>query len=242
MSTHDRIAIVTGGNRGIGFEICRQLAKLDILVVLTSRNEEKGMEACERLHREELPVRYHQLDVSHAASIVALRDFIIKEFGRCDILVNNAGIFPDTKSASSSNFPSIFESDLKIIREAMETNVYGPILLCQSLIPLMKEHGYGRVVNLSSGMGQLTNMNGHCPGYRISKTSINAVTRIFADELQGENVLVNSMCPGWVKTEMGGPNATREPFEGAETAVWLATLPNGGPTGKFFRDKKEFEW
>ena len=129
-----------------------------------------------------------------------------------------------------------------MVREAMETNVYGPMLLCQAFVPLMRKHRYGRIVNLSSGMGQLTHMNGGCPAYRISKTSVNALTRILADELKDENILVNSMCPGWVKTDMGGAGATRELPEGADTAVWLATLPDGGPNGGFFRDRKAFEW
>ena len=106
----------------------------------------------------------------------------------------------------------------------------------------MRKNGYGRVVNMSSGMGQLTYMNGGCPSYRLSKTSLNALTRVFAEETKEDNILVNCMCPGWVKTDMGGPNATRSLPEGAETAVYLATLPNDGPSGKFFRDKKEFEW
>jgi len=238
-----KVAVVTGANRGIGFEICRQLAKLDDLeVVLTARDKDKGFKACERLHKEELPVRFCQLDVTHAASIIGLREFLESEFGRCDILVNNAGVFPDAKSAGGERWPSAFDTPIARMREAMETNVYGPMLLCQALVPLMKKNGYGRIVNLSSGMGQLAHMNGHCPAYRVSKTSINALTRILSDELKNENILVNSMCPGWVKTEMGGAGATRELEEGADTAVWLATLGDNGPRGGFFRDRKPFEW
>ena len=128
------------------------------------------------------------------------------------------------------------------LRRAMETNVYGPLLLCQALIPLMKKNNYGRIVNMSSGMGQLSDMNGFYPGYRVSKTSLNAITRILTDELLQSNILVNSMCPGWVKTDMGGAGATREVEEGADTAIWLATLPDNGPRGKFFRDRKEIPW
>ena len=209
-------------------------------MILTARDKSKGLAACEKLHNEDLGTRFHELDVTHAASVMALKDFVQKEFGRCDILVNNAGIFPDTRGGDS--WPSIFKTDLQTVREAMETNVYGPILLCQAFVPLMRKHRYGRIVNFSSGMGQLTHMNGGCPAYRISKTSINALTRILADELKDENILVNSMCPGWVKTDMGGAGATRELPEGADTAVWLATLPDGGPSGGFFRDRKAFEW
>ncbi|OGX08763.1 MAG: short-chain dehydrogenase [Omnitrophica WOR_2 bacterium GWA2_47_8] len=236
----DKIAVVTGANRGIGFETCRQLAEKGILVILTSRDEDKGLKACEKLDKEELPVRYHQLDVEHASSITAFKAFIEKKYGRCDILVNNAGIFPDKPAGDKE--PSVFQTPIDTLRRAMETNVYGPLLLCQALIPLMKKNNYGRIVNMSSGMGQLSDMNGFYPGYRVSKTSLNAITRILTDELLQSNILVNSMCPGWVKTDMGGAGATREVEEGADTAIWLATLPDNGPRGKFFRDRKEIPW
>jgi len=238
-----RIAVVTGANRGIGLEICRQLAQLeDIEVVLTSRDKEKGLRICEEFHQRELPARFCQLDVTHAASIISLREFLEEEFGRCDILINNAGIFLDTQDASEDNWPSVFDTPIHRMRETMETNVYGPMLLTKALVGLMRKNRYGRVVNISSGMGQLTYMNGRCPAYRVSKTALNALTRIMADELKDENILVNSMCPGWVKTDMGGPNATRELHEGADTAVWLATLPDDGPRGGFFRDRDRIEW
>ncbi len=128
------------------------------------------------------------------------------------------------------------------MRQTMETNVYGPYLLCQALVPLMKKNNYGRIVNISSGLGQLNDMGGGYPAYRMSKTAINVITRILAAELAGTNILVNSMCPGWVKTRMGGEGATRSVEEGADTAVWLSTLPDGGPTGKIFRDRKEVPW
>ena len=237
-----RIAVVTGGNRGIGFEICRQLAKQGFLVILTSRDEKKGLKAVEVLDREELPVRYQPCDVDHPASIMEFAEFMKKEFGRCDVLVNNAGLFPDTEAAESKTFPSVLHTEIEVIERAMRTNVYGPLLLCQALVPLMKKNKYGRIVNLSSGMGQLSDMNGGYPAYRISKTAINALTRILTDELKEENVLINSACPGWVKTAMGGSGATRSVEEGADTAVWLATLPDNGPRGKFFRDRKEMAW
>jgi len=242
MNDQSKVAVVTGANRGIGFQVCRELAQKGIRVILTSRGESKGKEACRQLREEKLPVNYGRLDVSQPASIDDFRQFLDGEFGRCDILVNNAGIFPDARDASDSDWPSVFDTEIATVRKAMETNVYGPMLLCQALVPLMKKHNYGRIVNLSSGMGQLAEMNGHCPAYRISKTSINALTRIVSEELNDCNILVNSVCPGWVKTDMGGPGATRELPEGADTIVWLATLPDGGPSGKFFRDRKEFEW
>lgn len=238
-----RIAIVTGANRGIGLEVCRQLAgQKDTQVILTSRDEQKGQAACATLKAGGLDVSYHQLDVTDEESIGKLCGDIEKQHGRCDILVNNAGIFPDTQDASTSSWPSVFKTKIETVRKAMETNVYGPMRLCQGFVPLMKKNNYGRIVNFSSGMGQLTDMDGGCPAYRISKTSINALTRILSNELHEFNILVNSMCPGWVKTDMGGPGATRELPEGADTAFFLATLPDNGPTGKFFRDRKEFAW
>ena len=242
MNPKQRVAVVTGANRGIGFEICRQLAKKGILVVLTSRNQDKGLTACKQLEKEELNVRYSLLDVTHATHINRLWSFLQKEFGRCDILINNAGIFLDKKGPDDDDFPSVFNANLETIRQTMETNVFGPLLLCQTIVPLMKENNYGRIVNITSGMGQLTDMNGGYPGYRISKASINALTRIVADEVKDYNILVNSVCPGWVKTDMGGPNATRSVAEGAETPVRLALLPDNGPRGKFFRDRKEIPW
>ncbi|MEW5894406.1 MAG: SDR family oxidoreductase [Candidatus Omnitrophota bacterium] len=233
----EKIAVVTGGNRGIGFEICRQLALQKIHVILASRNVTKGLAAAEVLRKENLIIEFHQLDVTDGASILRLA----RDLNRCDILVNNAGIFIDSINASGS-WPSIFNTSIDVIRRTMETNVYGPILLCQAIVPLMKKNHYGRIVNLSSGMGQLASMNGGSPAYRISKTAINVVTRILADELRGENILVNSMSPGWVRTDMGGPNAPRKPEEGADTAVYLATLPDNGPTGGFFEDRKMIEW
>ena len=231
-----RVAVVTGANRGIGKEIACQLAQKGLTVILTSRDEAKGLKAVDDFQKDRVPVRFHLLDVTSPASIQTFVEFMTREIGRCDVLVNNAGIFPDREDSS------IFNAKIETIRIAMETNVYGPLQLCQGLVPLMRKNSYGRIVNLSSGMGQLKDMNGGCPGYRISKTSINALTRILNDELLGENILVNSMCPGWVKTDMGGPGATRSVEQGADTAVWLATLPDNGPRGGFFRDRKPFAW
>jgi NAD(P)-dependent dehydrogenase (short-subunit alcohol dehydrogenase family) len=232
----ERVVVVTGGNRGIGLEICQQLARLDLIVVLTSRHEKYGMDAVADFNKRELSVRFHQLDVTSPSQILKLTDFLSKEFGRCDCLVNNAGIFLDNKD---SNF---LNTDVTTVRQTMETNVYGPYLLCQALLPLMKKNNYGRIVNISSGLGQLNDMDRGFTAYRMSKTAINVVTKVLAAELSGTNILVNSMCPGWVKTRMGGPDATRSVEDGADTAVWLSTLPDGGPTGKIFRDRQEVSW
>ncbi|MGK7875684.1 MAG: SDR family oxidoreductase [Xenococcaceae cyanobacterium] len=238
MNALKKIAIVTGANRGLGFETCRQLASQGLRVVLTSRNSSKGKAAASQLIQEGLDVVYHPLDVTNSESIESLSQFIATEFGRLDVLVNNAGILPDR----SETDVSVFCTKVDTLRSAMETNAFGPFQVCQALVPLMKTNNYGRIVNVSSGMGQLSDMNGRYPGYRISKTALNALTRILADELKETNILVNSVCPGWVKTDMGGPNALRTPSQGVDTIVWLATLPDGGSTGGFFRDRQPLDW
>jgi len=235
MSHEEKIALVTGGNRGIGLEICRQLAQLNIKVILTSRDLAKGNQAQQRLAQEQLTVAVQALEVTDDQQIAQLNAFIQQHYGHLDILINNAGVFPD-------KITTALDSSVDHLRQAMETNLYGPFRLCQTFIPLMKQHNYGRIVNLSSGMGQLSEMNGCCPGYRTSKTALNALTRLLADELRGSNVLINALCPGWVRTEMGSEQATRDVTEGADTAIWLATLPDGGPSGGFFRDRKPIPW
>ena len=234
-----KVAVVTGANRGLGFETCRQLAKQGIEVILTSRDEAKGKAAAEKLQAEGLDVKFHLLDVTSLDSIEHLAQFIRNEFGRLDILVNNAGIALDFVFGPEG---SIFNSKIETLQKTIETNIYAPLLLCQALIPLMKANNYGRVVNVSSGAGQLQDMQTGYPAYRISKTALNAVTRLIANELKETNILVNAVCPGWVRTDMGGPNAPRSLEEGVDTIVWLATLPDDGPTSGFFRDRKPIPW
>jgi NAD(P)-dependent dehydrogenase (short-subunit alcohol dehydrogenase family) len=232
----EKIAVVTGANRGMGFEVSRQLAKADMQVILTSRDPEKGQKAAEQLQLEGFDIIYYPLDVANAESIEVFSQFVRHKFGRVDVLINNAGLMIDAPEIS------VFDAKVDTLRKTMEANVYGPFQLIQALVPLMKEHHYGRIVNVSSGMGQLTDMGGGYPGYRLSKVSLNALTRIFANELAGTNILVNTMCPGWVRTDMGGPGATRTPEQGVDTMVWLATLADDGPTGGFFRDRQPIPW
>ena len=229
-----RTALVTGANRGLGFEVCRQLGRQGYRVLLGARSVERGKVAAEKLRAEGLDVQFHPLDVTDEGSIQKVAEFIRTDFGQLDVLVNNAGIFLDSKQQA--------EPALKRMRETMETNVYGPFRLCEIFAPLMKKNGYGRIVNVSSGMGQLSEMEGGWPSYRVSKTALNAVTRIFSADYAGAGVLVNSACPGWVRTDMGGAEAELTVEQGADTLVWLATLPDNGPTGGFFRKREPIAW
>jgi NAD(P)-dependent dehydrogenase (short-subunit alcohol dehydrogenase family) len=226
-----KIAVVTGGNRGIGLEVCRQLAARGLLVVLTARDEEKAERAAETLDGDAVPF---VLDVTALDGVERLVERLEK-MGGVDVLVNNAGVFLDRGHGG-------LDVPMEVVRGSLETNLLGPWRLSQALAPIMRRRGYGRIVNVSSGMGAMSEMSGGYSAYRVSKGALNALTRILADELRGTNVLVNVMCPGWVQTEMGGPNAPRPVQEGADTVVWLATLPDGGPTGQFFRDRRQIPW
>ena len=226
---------MTGANRGIGLETCRALAGLGHRVILTSRNEAAGLAALETLQTGKGEILYHQLDVTDQTSILNLRDFVVSRFGTADILINNAAILPDP-------YGRILKVNTGKFRAAFETNTLGPLMLCQAFIPLMKKQNYGRVVNVSSGAGQVENMLNDMPAYRLSKLALNGLTQILAKNVRGSNVLVNAACPGWVRSDMGGPAAERSLEEGADGIVWLATLPDGGPSGGFFRDRKRIPW
>ena len=232
MVENGRVALVSGGNRGIGLEIVRQLAEKGITVILGSRNEKEGESAAEGLSGN---VVVRQLDVVDEESVDRLVTSIEDEVGRIDILVNNAGIANDRGQRG-------VEADLGRVREALEANLLGAWRVCEAFIPLMQRHSYGRIVNISSGLGALNDMGGGSPGYRVSKAGLNGLTRILASELRGTGILVNSVCPGWVRTDMGGSGATRSVEEGADTPVWAATLPDNGPTGGFFRDRRPIPW
>jgi len=230
-----KIALVTGANRGIGNEICRQLANKDIFVILTARDLKKGEAATKKIDSSGTRIVFYQLDVANVESIEQIKTFVEEKFGKLDILINNAAIYIDGSSSATSVNPDI-------VRQSFETNVMGPLMLCQAFIPLMRKNRFGRIVNISSGMGAFSSLGGGYAGYRISKTALNAMTKILAAEVAGKNISINSMCPGWVRTDMGGIAASRNVEKGAETAIWLALQPDGGPNGKFFRDKKEIPW
>lgn len=237
--TETRFALVTGGNRGIGLEIVRQLSRLGVITALGSRDPAKGRAAAEALMSEGLEVPVVAIDANDEAGPARAVAEVQRLFGRLDILVNNAAILIDGPGGFNA---SLFELTADTLRRTFETNVQGPLRMIQAVAPLMRAQNYGRIVNLSSGAGQLAEMVAGFPAYRMSKTALNALTRIAAAELSGANIKVNAVCPGWVRTDMGGPEATRSVEEGAETPVWLAMLPDDGPTGGFFRDKKPIAW
>lgn len=230
-----RVALVTGCNRGIGTAICRQLADNQLLVIVTARDEAKGRASVKEMEGKNRKLDFHTLDTNNPESIRAAIGYAERTYGRLDVLVNNAGVFLDR------DIPGL-SVDLATVRATLETNVLGPLLLAQAAVPLMKKNGYGRMVNLSSGLGSLAGMGGAYLSYRTSKAALNAITRVLAAELSGTNILVNTMCPGWVRTDMGGASAPRNVEEGADTALWLATLPDGGPTGGFYADRKPMAW
>ena len=228
------IVVLTGANRGIGLEICRQLAARGVRVVLTARKPDAGAVAIEKLAKERLKAEFCALDVTDGKSIAALRDFLKDRYGYLDVLINNAGIIAKGEDDA-------LKVDLATVRATLETNALGPLHVAQELAPLLKHSKGGRIVNMSSGMGELSDNSGGHAAYRMSKTALNAVTATLAAELRG-TVAVNSVCPGWVKTDMGGPHAALEVAEGADSAVWLALDAPQKLTGKFIRGRKVIPW
>jgi NAD(P)-dependent dehydrogenase (short-subunit alcohol dehydrogenase family) len=234
MATGQPVTVVTGGNRGIGFEICRQLAGRGAQVVLTARQARAGEEAVKRLAAQKLSVQFHPLDVTRPRDAVAWHDHLQRAFGRLDVLINNAGVF------LKEDGPAL-DVKLDTVRATLETNTLAPLYLSQALVPLLQRSRNARIINVSSGMGALSDMEGGYAAYRISKTALNAVTTILAAELRGA-VAVNAVCPGWVKTDMGGANAEREVSQGAGGIVWLALDAPQDLTGQFVRDRKIIPW
>jgi NAD(P)-dependent dehydrogenase (short-subunit alcohol dehydrogenase family) len=238
-----RVALVTGGNRGIGFEIVKKLAAQGMTVLIGARSRDEGVKAQQQLEHDKLDVQFTPLDVTDALSIQSAIGRIKDNFRRLDVLVNNAGIMVDSNTGIS-------ELNLTIFQNTLETNAFGPLLLSQACLPLMKTNDYGRIVNMSSTLGSLTDIASpdsqhaeiQSPAYRLSKAILNGITVLLASELRGTNILVNSACPGWVRTDMGGDQAPLSPEQGADTPVWLATLPDDGPSGGFFRERQPIPW
>ena len=232
-----KVILVTGGNRGLGLAACRQFAALGHRVLLGSRDPVAGAAAAEAIGDGDVePVG---LDVTSERDIGALVGHIDEHYGRLDVLVNNAGIMIDGTDGGSS---SIRAADIGAIERSLQVNTLAPIRLINSLLPLLERVDDARIVNLSSGMGQLADMGGNYPGYRLSKTALNAVTRIFAAELDPGRFSINSVCPGWVRTDMGGADAELEPEEGVDTVVWLATDAGARGSGGFYRQRRRIDW
>jgi NAD(P)-dependent dehydrogenase (short-subunit alcohol dehydrogenase family) len=228
------VALVTGGNRGIGREVCRQLGVLGHTVVLTARSQRDAEVATREFSADGSDVHALTLDVTDAAGVARAAEEVRQRFGRLDVLVNNAAITYDTWQRACT-------ADLDVVTEAAETNLYGPWRTVQAFLPLLRASEHGRIVNVSSEAASLTNMGGGTPAYTASKTALNALTRMLAAELRGEGILVNAVCPGWVATDMGGAGG-RPVREGAASVVWAAVLPDDGPTGGFFRDGHPLPW
>jgi NAD(P)-dependent dehydrogenase (short-subunit alcohol dehydrogenase family) len=228
--TFMKTALVTGGNRGIGLEICKGLAGMGLRVILAARSEESANQAVAEIGGRNLETAV--LDVADPDSISACVQDLEARGLSVDVLVNNAGVYPAG---------GLLEMDDSVMASALDVNLWGPLRLCRALVPAMIERGYGRVVNLSSGYGSFASGLGGPPAYSITKAALNAFT-VKLNQETPDSVKVNAVCPGWVRTRMGGDNADRAPEEGAETPIWLATLPDDGPTGGFFRDKRRIDW
>jgi len=227
------VGVVSGGNRGIGLAIVRGLAEDGFTAVLGSRDPAKGEEAAARLRQDGLDVRAHQLDVTDQESVDRLARFVEAELGRCDVLVSNAGINRHARAT---------EMDPAVAEEVWQTNALGAWRLAVAVIPLMRRGGWGRIVNVSSGAGSLASMGSYAPAYSVSKAALNAITRVLAAELRGEGILVNSVSPGWVASDMGGPSAPRTLEQGAASVLWAVRIPDDGPTGGFFEDGEPVPW
>jgi NAD(P)-dependent dehydrogenase (short-subunit alcohol dehydrogenase family) len=228
------IALVTGAGRGIGLEVVRQLAQRGFTAVLGARDLEKGQAAARTLSADGVEVEARQLDVDDADSVCEVARGLGGEFGRLDVLVNNAAVLYDTWQRG-------VDADLDVVHQALETNLFGAWRTTQACLPLLRRSSHGRIVNVSSGAGSVSGMGAGTPAYSVSKAALNALTRILAAELRGDGILVNSVCPGWVATDMGGPGG--RPVEaGAASVVWAVLLPDDGPTGGFFRDGRPLDW
>jgi NAD(P)-dependent dehydrogenase (short-subunit alcohol dehydrogenase family) len=223
------VSLVTGANRGIGQEVCRQLAARGHTVLLTARSPEAAATAAKTVNATPL-----RLDVTDPESVAGAVAAVQDRYGKLDVLVNNAAITYDT-------WQRAITADLGVVRQAAETNLYGPWLMAEQFLPLLRNSDHPRIVNVSSESGSLTSMGGGTPAYTVSKAALNALTRMLAAELRAEHILVNAVCPGWVATDMGGPGG-RPVAEGAASVVWAATLPDNGPTGGFFRDGRPLPW
>jgi NAD(P)-dependent dehydrogenase (short-subunit alcohol dehydrogenase family) len=233
---HQRTALVTGANRGIGKEIARQLAQRGFAVFIGARDIIKGRETAEELSQAGYESAFIELDVTDPVSIRTACGTFSQKADHLDVLVNNAGVLED-------HGENILNLNTEMLDRTLKANVSGPIMVIQDFLEYLQKSPSGaRIINVSSGAGSLTGMSTYAPAYSISKTALNAVTKQFAGALKEQNIAVNCVDPGWVRTDMGGPNASRPVEKGAETIVWLATDAPQSETGKFWHDKQEVDW
>jgi NAD(P)-dependent dehydrogenase (short-subunit alcohol dehydrogenase family) len=230
-----KVALVTGGNRGIGREVVRQLGRRGFRVIIGARDAASGRRAADEVRAEGGEATFLELDVSDSASVRAAAAAFAGHADRLDVLVNNAGIYPDKGV-------DILTVSRDQLTRTLQTNTFGPVEVTQVFLPYLRRSAAARVVNVSSGYGQLDGLAPGVPSYCLSKLALNGVTIMLSEALRADHVAVNSMCPGWVRTEMGGPNADRAVEQGADTAVWLADEAPHSLTGRFFRDRKEIPW
>lgn len=235
MNTNNRVALVTGSNRGIGLETAKQLAKRGFHVVMATRDESNGEKAVNAIQASGGEASFLSLDVSASESVQsAAREFATIS-DHLDVLINNAGIYLDEGV-------DVFTISRNQMLATFQTNTFGPLEITQAFLPYLKKASAPRVINVSSGYGELDGMSPDVPSYCLSKLALNGLTIVLAAALRAENISVNSMCPGWVRTDMGGPSATRSVEEGADTAVWLANNAPHELSGKFFRNREEISW
>jgi NAD(P)-dependent dehydrogenase (short-subunit alcohol dehydrogenase family) len=234
-STSDRrVALVTGANRGIGLETCRQLLVRGLTVVMTGRDQKAVKLALAGLDHGGRAIAL-RMDVTDPATIETVFQQAVARLGSVDVVVNNAAVLLHEDA-------DVLATPADGYRQTFEANVFGAIEVCRVFVPPMIERGWGRIVNVSSGVSHLARMSSYAPAYTMSKTALNAFTRILAETYRGQGLLANAVDPGWVKTDMGGPSAPRSVPQGAETIVWLATLPDDGPTRGFFKDRASVTW
>ncbi|MBZ5753369.1 SDR family oxidoreductase [Metabacillus rhizolycopersici] len=235
MSKDIKVALVTGGNRGIGFELVKQLALNGFKVILTSRDSEKGYDATQKLKELNLDISFVVMDLDNQESIRQAAITVNEQYGRLDVLINNAGVYLEENK-------KLVDMDPSILERTMATNFFGAYHVIRSFIPLMEQQGYGRIINVSSEYGAMSEMS--YPGvgaYKLSKLALNGLTRLLAAEINGD-IKINAVDPRWVSTDMGGPSAPRTPKQAAESILWLSTIGPEGPNGEFFRDGKRINW
>lgn len=235
MKKHTKVALVTGGNRGIGYELVRQLAMDGFKVILTSRNSESRHKAVQKLKDSHLDVSFLTMDINNQTSIRQAAATVNEQYGRLDVLINNAGIYLDKNQ-------TLVNMDPYVLEKTLTTNFFGAYHVIRSFMPLMEQQAYGRIINVSSEYGAMSEMSSPGVGaYKLSKFILNGLTQLMAAE-SNNDIKINAVDPGWVSSDMGGPSAPRTPEQAARSILWLATIGPEGPSGGFFKDGKQIDW